>query len=169
MPYIRILGAAILFCSSSYIGFSAALHVRREVRTLQQFRQSLELMRCEVSYTHTPFAKLCDILCTGATGEVQAFYTALKQSLGEDGQSNAAANLTQKYFPFLSASAAQTVRDLFSSFGRFDAEAQLRLIDEAEQSLARELAAVSEEKRQRAKCYRTLGICTGLAVAILVL
>lgn len=168
MPYIRILGAVILFCSSAYIGSSAALRIRREVRTLQQLRQSMEILRCEVSYTHTTFGKLCEILITSTTGEVRSFYAALKQRL-EEGQSSAAAQLTQKYFPFLSPAAAQTVRELFSSFGRFDAQSQLRLIDEAEQCLVQELTAVTEEKHQRAKCYRTLGICTGLAIAILVL
>lgn len=164
---MRMMGALVMFLGTSCFGFTAALHVRKEVKILQQLKQSLEIMRCEISYTMTPFGKLCELLCRSTQGEVRDFYAQLKTST-ETGEENPS-KLVRQHFPMLSEMTAEALCALTGSFGRFGVTEQLRLVDASIMQVEQELAGISEERQHRAKCYRTLGVCTGLAIAILVL
>lgn len=168
---LRTLGAVILCLGSTCLGFSAAGSVRKSARTLQQLKRSLEMMRCEVSYTLTPAAKICEILCAGSEGEVRRFYRRLAEIYkgSYPTKEDWARELTASTLHSLPQQTADAMAELVSSFGRFGAEEQLRLIDVTLRKTEDELLRLDSQKQQRCKCYEMLGICTGLAAAILVL
>ena len=60
----------------------------------------------------------------------------------------------------------QVLHDLGSGLGRFDMESQLCGIDCAITRLEQIQRDAETEKRMRGRTYRTLGICAGLALAI---
>lgn len=170
MQYIRLIGAAVMFLGSTYIGFSAASRVRSGLKTLRQLRHSLELMRCEISYTQTPAVKLCGILSKSSDGAVRSFYEAFAEQLPEcSGNTAVCEALVQKYLPSMPQEVTLAMTQLLSSFGRFGEDEQLQLIDAAYEKICTSIENISAEKQQRCKCYRTLGVCTGLAIAVLVL
>lgn len=168
---VRLIGAGILCLGSVYIGFSAADAIRKTLKDLQQLKLALEMMHCEVSFALTPLGTLCEILSNSCTGDVSRFFRRvqgkLTQSYCEPKQW-----ITQEVNGSLRRLPAQ-VRDatteLMGSFGRFGAPEQLRLIELTTQKVDAAISELEAERSQRCKCYRTLGICTGLAVAILVI
>lgn len=167
----RLIGALILCIGSSYLGFSAAGTVRRRGRLLQNLKLSLEMMRCEVSYTLTPIGKICDILAKSAEGEVRTLYIRLAKvfSAPYPEQDNWAEELVHSTLRGIPEEPANAMIELLTSFGRFGVKEQLRLIDLTAEKVTAALEQTESEKKQRCKCYQTLGICTGLAIAILVL
>lgn len=168
---IRFIGALILCIGSSCLGFSAAGTVRRRVKTLQSLKLSLEMMRCEVSYTLTPIGKICDILCKSTEGDVRTLYHRLAAvfSAPYPAKDDWAGELVHSTLRGIPEETAEALTELLSSFGRFGVNEQLRLIDLTAEKVSAALAQTETEKKQRCRCYQTLGICTGLAIMILVL
>ena len=59
--------------------------------------------------------------------------------------------------------------DLAAKLGSYDLDAQLRGIDGAVESAKSLLYELEAERKLRSKTYKTLSICTGAAVAILLI
>lgn len=55
------------------------------------------------------------------------------------------------------------------TLGRFDLDGQLRGIESAREGCRRELRELERNRQQRLRSYRTLGLCAGAALAILLL
>ena len=65
--------------------------------------------------------------------------------------------------------AAQILLELAARLGKYDLESQLQGIDLAALRLGEELGRAEQERSTKSKTYQTLGICTVLAVAILLM
>lgn len=164
----KLCGMALIFGASTWTGFQAAASVRKCCRQLQQLRLSLELMRCEISCRRTPIRQLTQLLASSCKGEVSGFYACLADGLA-DGKSvaEAAAQARGRCRLCLPPEASQSLDGLFGSFGGYDAEAQLRLIELAQTKVAAALEELTREQKSRCRCYELLGACTGLSLAIL--
>ncbi len=68
-----------------------------------------------------------------------------------------------------SARTRETVRNLAFSLGKFDLGGQVRAIELAQERLRAELAEVQAGSRARCRSYETIGICAGLALAVMLL
>ena len=68
-----------------------------------------------------------------------------------------------------SARTRETVRNLAFSLGKFDLGGQVRAIELAQERLRAELAEVQAGSRARCRSYETIGICAGLALAVILL
>lgn len=53
--------------------------------------------------------------------------------------------------------------------GRFDLESQLAAIERAKGSITSVLLQLQAQKRARCRSYETIGICAGLALAVILL
>ncbi len=169
--YLRLIGAGILCLGSVYVGFSAAGSVRKTVKDLQQLKLALEMMRCEVSYARTPIGSVCEIIARSCSGNVQQFFNLARENYANQNTSPEqwVSEAVSRYFRRLPLNVQDAVTELLSTFGRFGVPEQLRLIDMTAEKTEAEIQAANADRAQRCKCYRTLGICTGLAVAVLVL
>ncbi len=167
----RLIGAGILFLSSVYVGFSAASSVRKTAKDLQQLKLALEMIRCEVSYAHTPIGTVCNIISRSAAGDVGRFFRLAYENYAKTDTlpEQWVPSLISSCFQKLPISVQEAMAELLASFGKFGTQEQLRLIDLTAEKVDTALAEVNENRAQRCKCYRTLGVCTGLAVAVLVL
>ena len=68
---------------------------------------------------------------------------------------------------------SRRIRRLFLMFGRslgrFDLPGQIRGLEEVRTACERELKPLVQQKQNAIRSYRTLGICAGAALAILLL
>ena len=65
--------------------------------------------------------------------------------------------------------AAQALYGLSMGLGRFDLESQLAAIERAKGSITSVLLQLQAQKRARCRSYETIGICAGLALAVILL
>ena len=61
------------------------------------------------------------------------------------------------------------IYQLGKSLGRFDLPGQLKGIAAAKESCKRELRELERNREQRLRSYRTLGLCAGAALAVLLI
>lgn len=161
---------ALVFCTATWTGFSAAAKVRQTLFQLRQLKLSLEVMRCEIAYRLTPIRKLSGLLAESCKGELSRFYTLLGEGLLHGDEVTKAAEAAKRRCRALCLppEIAQSMDELFACFGSYDYSGQLRLIELTQSRVEAAEAQLASEKKSRCRCYEVLGVCTGLALVILV-
>lgn len=146
-------------------GIGKAVRFFREMQQLRDISAALELLKCEMNYTMLPVAKVCRLSAAGVHGGVNSFLLTYAQALEDNFPRTKAAQKAAENLS-LPNDAMMAVLELFGSLGRYDLEGENRLLDLTQQRLRTAILRYEKEKKPLAKGYAALGICTGLALAI---
>lgn len=168
---IKWLGVIFVVGSCAGVGFSAALSYEKQERILYQLLHILNYMACELQYRLLPLPELCKQASRECGGTVRRVLIALAEELERqmepDVPSCMQTALQKEPLP------SRRIRRLFlmlgRSMGRFDLTGQLRGLEEVRMACERELKPLAQQKQNAVRSYRTLGICAGAALAILLL
>lgn len=168
---IKWLGVVFVVGSCGGVGFSAALAYEKQERILYQLLRILNYMACELQYRLLPLPDLCKLASRECSGTVRRVLSALAEELERqmepDVPSCMQTVLQKETMP------SRRIRRLFlmlgRSLGRFDLTGQLRGLEEVRAACERELEPLARQKQNAIRSYRTLGICAGAALAILLL
>jgi len=164
------IGAVLIIAGCGGFGFTlAALH-RREEGTLRSIMRALDFMTSELHFHGTPLPELCRgvaEVCENAVGQV--FFRLAEEleacqcprvSVCMD------AVLDEMSLPEITR---QVLHQLGTSLGRFDLEGQMKGLEESRDMCRRQLEALAENRDSRLRNYQTLSLCTGAALAILLI
>ena len=167
---IRIFGAGCIALGSGAFGFAMAAASRREEEQLRLLVRALEFMSCELSYRLTPLAQLCREAAGLGRGEVPEFFLELARRLEQQTEPDVSGCVRRILFEReFSGELHRLLSELGSTLGRFDLPGQLRGLEAAIRSAEESLRRVREGAPERRRSYQTLGLCTGAAMAILLL
>lgn len=171
MNHLKLIGALLIVASSSWVGLSSARSLRKLQSVLAGFLASLEKMREELSFSRTGFAELCAALRENGEKESARFFAALgKDVSGEHFEPvGATARAAEAAGLRLPPAAFLALEQLFDGFGRLDLDGQIRQIDYASDKLRRMSEEIRSGADQKCRSYQLLGLCTGIAVMILVI
>lgn len=168
---LKLIGSVLIVFGAGSFGISKAVRFFKQVRQLGEFVNALELLKCEMNYTLLPSTELCRVTAEriGATaGKFLLHYAdALERNLTREKAVRAAMGQTQGLS--LSADAQMALLELFGNFGRYDLEGENRLLALTQSRLKKTLEQYESDKKPLVKGYAALGICTGIALAILLI
>ena len=159
----KLIGAGMILLSCGGYGFSLAARVRREESALTQLQGTLEWMICELEYRHTPLPRLC-LLASQRGGILAPIFHGLGQNLESHIASNATQSMAQamEQAGHLPPMTRQLLVELGRCLGKFDLEGQ-------SMGLRSDLQGLQKDQALRLRGYRTLGICAGAALVIILL
>ena len=168
---LKVFGIVLIIAGSCSFGNMLCRRYTEEIKTLGQLLSVLEYMKCELSYKMTPLSQLCKVASGEATGELNQFLSELVLELDSQIQPDAshcveAALLRCGRLPRISRDCLQ---ELGSTLGRFDLTGQLTGIDSVHDRARRSLDALEKDKQMRIRSCRTLCLCAGAALAILLI
>ena len=167
---LRLLGAALVTLSASLVGFGFARGVRRQCAQLEGLLWALDFMQAELSSRLTPLPQL---LSACRQRDVALFFEAAGRALSVPPGCTVPVSFKRGFqaSPGLSPGqeAVQTLYGLSTALGRFDLESQLAAIERAKGSITSVLLQLQAQKRARCRSYETIGICAGLALAVILL
>lgn len=165
---IRLIGAAMIVLGAGSFGISKTVQFYRQQRQLHSFLNMLEILKCELTYTMFPLPKLCRITAE-RSDKICADYLRSYADLLEKGaaRSVAARQAFTGANSLLPPDASMAVLELFSALGRYDLSGEESLLKLTQHRLRAAIERGETEKRPMAKGYALLGLCTGAAVAIL--
>lgn len=163
------IGAMLVMAGCGGWGFSLAARQRQQERLLGQLGEILSFMSCELSYRLTPLPELCRQAGREAKGPVGRVFTAL------------AARLDSLAAPEVSGCMKEVLREnrdlppgirrllyrLGCTLGRFDLPGQMQGLSALQRECERERQRTSENREERLRSIRTLGLCAGAALVIL--
>ena len=152
-------------------GFLVAARYRREVRTVRILQQIVEYMICELQYSLTELPDLFNQIAKQYSGVVTRLFRDLRRELDWQqcpdipGCMYAAIRKNSDLPP----SARRILRQMGRSLGQFDLPGQIRELEALLDTCKREADLLESRGTQQLKTYQTLGLCTGAALAILLL
>lgn len=167
----RWLGAIMIIAGCGGYGFSLAARYRQQERTLSELINALERMECELQYRMTPLPELCRMAAQDTSGILRKIFASLARELEERIMPDATScmhSATARYS--ISSKALRLILvELGQSLGRFDLSGQLKGLASVRRKCLMELDNLGKNRSERLRCYQTLGLCAGAALAILFL
>ena len=166
---LKTLGILMVIAGASGTGFSMALNVHRTSELLQQLLAALELMRNEIACRRTPLPELMRQLQAAVRGPASEFFGRLAGDLERRQVGTVAASVRRQVAatPAFPSPVRQVLLQLGAGLGQYDVPSQLRAVELAAQRLRSLLDQCREQQQARVRSYCTLGVCAGLALAIL--
>lgn len=163
------IGAALVIAGCSGFGFTLASAQRKNEKLLRQFLQLLEDMECLLQYKLMPLPELCRSSVRRISGPLRTiilmFAQELEQQVAPDAPSCMGAALAK--CRNLSGSVRYLVSELGQSLGVYDLAGQLQGLESVRKNCERVLKNLECNREVRIRSYQTLGICAGVALAIL--
>lgn len=170
---IRLIGAGLVVLASGSVGFGCARAVSVQCAQLEGLLWALDTMQSEISCRLTPLGEVFEKLSMCRQRDVAAFFRAAGQALLKPPGCTLPVSFQRGFStaPELrpGQESVQALYDLAMQLGRFELEAQLAAIEAARRRLTDALLRLSGQKRERCRSYGTLGLCAGLALAVILL
>ena len=168
---LRIIGIVLIVVSCGGFGFITAAAYRSEIKMLREFVSVLDYMECELQFRRTTLPELC----RQASCETKGVIRRLFQSLTKELEAQISPDVEHCVYATLSGmrDIPKRIRQVFilfgASLGKFDVEGQVKGLQSVRMDCRRILEGLQLNQVERIRSYRTLGICAGVAVAILLL
>ena len=166
---MRMAGSVLLFLSFAWLGLHAARELRRKTALLEELLAAVEQLRRELDQSLTPLPELLEGIGTNSGVELNRFFRTCAQRARKPDPSFAAGwnEALEILRQDLDERTQRCMQKLGNGLGRYDVEAEGRLLSAAEEELRECLSQRREYGGQRCKLYRTLGMTAGAVCLIL--
>ena len=167
----KILGAILILLSCGAAGFQVAFRPHREMQFFRQLIRILDYMENELTCRLTPLPDLCRQISQDMGGILHNFFYELSVELELKKSPDAASCIQRQIFKMgnLPNNAADTLQQLGDFLGQFDLQGQLKGINAVRRECVRHLETLSKDLPERTHRYKTLGLCAGALLIILLI
>ena len=166
---LKMLGAACVIFSASAVGFGFSGNVRRQCAQLTALIEALTYLKSEMLYRRTPLPQALGMLAEhSADAAVGGLFAKAAEKLEESctlsvhAAFRAALGMADGLV--LSAQTRQALLSLSLSLGQ-----QERALELASERLSAQLRLLEQGRSARCRSYATIGICAGMALAVILL
>ena len=170
---IKTAGAILICFAGIGMGRSVCSQLRGQYATVRAFRDALFMMQQRISFYKTPLPQMLHEIAEGTSGRCAAFFSQAGKLLEENFERTAEAVLKQCFrdasYLGMPRYAIDSFERLLSSLGWMDGANQNEAIRLAVSEFTAHEARMREELERRGRCYLMLGVCCGIAAAIIVI
>jgi stage III sporulation protein AB len=165
------IGAVLIILGCGGFGLALCAQHRAEETSLLRLIRAMDYMACELQFRLTPLPELCRMAGQESSGQVGKVLVSLGMELdsGLDSEVSPALERVLTDFPDLPVRTRSNLNLLGSSLGRFDLEGQKLGLDSVRTACRRDLEELNRNRENRLRSYQTLALCTGAALAILLI
>ena len=169
--FMRLAGACLILLGCGSFGFLIAGNAVREMYALRNLINAIDYMICDLQYKSTPLPALCKSIATTTSGAVSRLFHTLAGELESsespdvtDGMKKALSRC--KELPIMTY---QLLERLGQRLGLFDLDGQVRTLDAVRQEAMQMLNACKEGHEVRSRSCKTIAVCAGAAIVILLI
>ncbi len=168
---LRWIGALFIIAGCGGFGFSMALHYKRQEQCLRQLIKGLDIFSSDLAYRLTPLPEVCRSVAKSVGGSVGKAFSYLAMELDSQVCPDAACCMEAALNSAcdLPKSCRTYLLQLGQTLGRFDMAGQLSEIAATKADCLEKLDAIRADRDVRIRNYQTLGLCAGVALAILLI
>lgn len=167
---IRCVGFIFIIIGATATGFGIAFSVQRQCIFYRQLIGVLEFMKAEIEFRLTPLGEIYAQIGEGEAHFLRGIFLKMKAAqLQSPGRPAGVTmrRILQNCGTNIPKEGKCILMELFDVLGRQDVMAQIRALDYAEKRTQMALETIEKEKTNRCRTYRTIGICAGLALAVI--
>jgi stage III sporulation protein AB len=168
---LRLLGAVLVTSGSAWIGFRAAAGLGIRVKALEEMRTGLALMDQELELDAPSLPALMERLIPRSKGPAKTLFTGCRLALArlEQEEFSAAWQRLIQQLEELGEEGRRALLPLGDILGRCGCEEQRQGLRAVCSRLEQLESRAEEERRQRGKVFRALGLSGGIFLVILLL
>lgn len=168
---MKLFGSLLIIFGCFSVGLYAALNHKRQLFALKKLLFLLDYMCCELRYKLAPLPEIFRNTANQANGYYRTFFLDLANELDMQIIPDAQSCLTvvlQKH-ETIPACVKECLTELGRTLGAFDLNGQLEGYAHTRAVCKEKLTALEEGKEGRMRTYQTLGLCGGVALAVLLI
>jgi stage III sporulation protein AB len=167
----KVLGAAFVIAACGSYGFSIASGYKKRIGELRQMIAALNIMECELQYRHTHLSELCRTASKEVDKPLRTVLNRLSTELDRQviPDVSTCMQIVLKQTPDLTKEAASLLEKLGHFLGKYDLPGQIQELEGLRTVCSERLCILEENSTQKARSYKTLGLCAGIALAILMI
>lgn len=168
---MKWIGVIFVIASCTCCGYMMVANDWKEEKRLEQLLHALRWMENELSNRMWPLPALFSQVSNRVEGEVGQLFQLLAFELERQEWMDAGACMDKvlEQFPMELGEIKPILAELGHSLGHFDLPGQLSELASRRRDVETMLESQQDGQKQRHRCYRTLGICAGCALALLLL
>ena len=166
---LKLFGVILTVASCGVLGFQIAASYIKEIKQLKSLIYVLEYMENELTYRKIPLPDLCRMVSSMNVGVVGKFFdktaTILDSKISSTVESCVQISLSE--VDGISKMLDSVLRQLGNTLGKFDIDGQVTGIRSVKEECRSLMKTLEFNQKEKIRSIRTLGVCAGAAVAIL--
>ena len=167
---LKLIGALCVIISTTMTGVMASALLKKRVNLLQGAISMIQTMCNELRFRQTPVEEMLLLLKADPVAGQLPFWESLSGPLNLCPLPQAFENWTQQPGSTgFEKEDIQVLCQVFSVLGTTDLEGQISTLKLQQQALAQHLEQAQGAYQKYSKLYRTLGLMSGVCIAILLL
>ena len=166
--YLKITGIVLIMMSASLMGYLFSKDYIERINRLEQIQKMLILLKGEISYSNNSVQEALENISEMIEGKVGEFVTKVQEiplsvawSLGVD-------NIFDKKSS-LKSEDKNSLKDFGRGLGITDRQTQINNIEKYQSQIQLTIKELKEEKNEKCKLYRMLGITCGAFLGIVLI
>lgn len=166
---IKLIGATFVVIGCTAFGYLVASNINKECNSLRQLIAALDYILCEISYRKTPLPELFRLTSAVCSGELCGLFLTIANELERQAlkDANKCVLTALKKHQSIPRYTAHCITLLAQTIGTFNLTGQLKSIESIKAEANRLLTVCNENLANKSRCYKTLGISAGAALAII--
>ncbi|BBF41904.1 stage III sporulation protein AB [Lachnospiraceae bacterium KM106-2] len=171
---MKIIGAILVICSSTAIGFYMSAMLLGRIRELRELKKDVFILRGDIQYGNTPLPEAMEAIARRSNGVFsQFFHTVSKQMERLSGKPLSV--IWEKAIKeilkdsYLSKLDKEHLMKLGDNLGYLDQQMQIKTIDLYIEQLQLEIDTAVESKKEKTRIYNMLGILSGIFITIVLI
>ncbi len=169
MLVFKIFLLILIITSSSYLGILFSKKYANREKEIKQMKTALNMFATKIKYTYEPIPSLFMEIANKIGGNIGNIFSLSATIMKETSAGEAWEKALEEVKHNLSKEDIIVLKNLSKLLGQTDIEGQISQIEVVNQFLTTQLENANEERRKNEKMYRTLGIVTGLTIAIILI
>ena len=169
MLTFKIFLLVLIIVSSSYIGILFSKKYANREKEIKQMKTALNMFATKIKYTYEPIPSLFMEIANKIGGNIGNVFSLASTRMKEDSAGDAWEKALDDVNHNLSKEDITILKNLSKLLVETDLEGQISQIEVVNEFLTSQLEDANEERRKNEKMYRTLGIVTGLTIAIILI
>ncbi len=165
------IGAILVLAGCGGFGLSIGISYHRRENLLKNLIKAVSLMENEIQYRLTPLPDLMEMAGEESGGILANIFHSFAQELQAQSSSDPGGcmgNTLSRFF-IQEFRIKQQLRELGRCLGKYDLPGQLRGLEAVKQQCDDLLEQQILQRKEKLRCYQTLSVCAGIALAILLL
>ena len=165
------VGAILIVCGCGGFGFTLSARYRSKENLLFQMIRIMDIMENELQYRLTPLPELCSMVSADSGGVLKEVFKLLEIEIRSRKKADVPSCMNHVIFTvnIPHYEIREILSHLGNSLGKYDLNGQIRGLEYVKSMCIRKAAEYHDSKGQKVRCYQTLGLCSGIALAILLI